>query len=308
MKKTKKSSIVKTLLAADKCHAGSVSTEYALPLALVVVASGVILSSFNISTLLPDFFAKASGSSVSGATVNTKALGSTPGGATGTGAGAVGFLDTNGVSSTLAFAGQTSPGIETVGGKGTDWQIRVMHYFGLDVPALSTSESDGGLYVPLTVDLALTTNAGNFENAPVLAAKGNAIAGYAATHSVEVTMYGSSFSDNQQINGQEIDNLGQGDNSQSGQHATEEAANVEQTIDQETAQMAVGLASMFGGSGFHTSSNYQPLDDEMFTEYLHNFERQKLNCTPVHIEQFDGAGQQEYSETVISGTSLSGCP
>ena len=58
-----------------KAYQGNTLVEYALPVALVVVASGVIASSVNIQGMLPDFFASASGATVAGDKITAQTFG-----------------------------------------------------------------------------------------------------------------------------------------------------------------------------------------------------------------------------------------
>jgi len=310
MKSTRHKSILHALLAREKKCAGNSLAEYALPLALVVVSAGVIASAVNIQTILPQYFAEASGSAAGGTTIATTMMGGAPGGATGTGAGAIGFSDGNGGSgSILSMAGQSTPP-ETVGNNGTDGLIWSLHHAITQVGGFTDGDNDGGQYIPLTVDLALTTQTGQFSNAPILAAKGNAIASYAESHTIEIMTVGSQgFADNQDLNGEQVTDLENQDNSQSGQVSNQELANVNQGgLTQEQAQQVSHLMGMMGEStGFETSTNYQALDEEMFLDYMNNLSQTRMNCSAYHIEQFEGNGQVDYNNLAVSGLN-NGCP
>lgn len=99
-------------------YSGNALVEYGLPLALVVVSSGVILSFVDIKNLLPQFMASASGGSISGGNIKAPSIGSTTGGGLGTGSAAGGNTYIIGASGSFFLSGGNYP--ETVGGRGND--------------------------------------------------------------------------------------------------------------------------------------------------------------------------------------------
>ena len=114
---------------------GSALAEYGLPLALVVVSAGGIGSMVDINNLIPNFMSSASGSNVTGTTLNSPAMGSSlvnaamgNGGAGG--AGSQAYLSSGSgafnVGSMGPGGGGGGGGTETVGGRGNDgWRTLV---------------------------------------------------------------------------------------------------------------------------------------------------------------------------------------
>jgi len=306
---------------------GSSIAEYALPMALVVVASGVIAASVNIEGLLPQFFAEASGSTYTGDTTTIAAASGTtgPSSATGDGSGQLPGLNANAgqTGSSLGLDGQTAPNLEVSGGNGTQVALGLMNTSGGDVSA-DEDEADyeaGSTYVAMVKDLALTTATADdvtegmddAQSATVLddyatsvAAKSNAIQQYAFENVIEVLRNGG-VAGLKQVN-DEADESEEDFNNNRDDRADEQADGEEEAVENDgvTAEEQADVDSAQANGTFlytldlYQNTQYQAIEDDVFEQWrtstLNN-----LYGTPITIWAFDYEGSVSVLEQSWGG-------
>lgn len=297
--------------------AGNTIAEYALPIALVVVASGVIATNADIQAAIPQFFASASGASVSGSNIVAKSMGDNQYTANSDGSGGFDTSlngNTGQTGAGLALAGQATPQIEVSGGMGTNKALAYLNEHPIDMTA-DADEGDyeaSSTYVAMVKDLAITTqmadeaasHAGTGgktkqnvldEYASAVAAKKNAINQFAFSHVVQVIKHGGVGGLNQVDNHADTsqDQFEAGDDSQADYHGEQEEEAV--TTDEDTSAATQADADSATQNSFLWTLNmydnvqYQPIDTAVFEAWRKNtLEPQYGASFPIWALDYEG--------------------